>query len=284
MFWSNLKDQSLTRVAVIYASVISSVFTMLFIAGDILGLLNKLEALNDPFFIIIFIIFPVSWFFIFILFFTFFWSLTILLGKLFFKSQDNTRVKHLALAIVGLIVSFFVAYIYLGTKVLLYAIKRVDSSSQLERMVKNPIVYVNSRINIFDNNFLAKKIALHPQASPAVLETLFSFHSDYINILIAKNTNTPYSILENLASTSGLDIKSQLAKNPNTPPAILEKLYNFADTTLIGRDKSKEDNFDYSVIGAREIITNLLKNPSTPKNVLSKITKSYDLYFKVTHY
>ncbi len=284
MFLRNLTQQKLTKIAVVCGSTFGSLFAMGLLAGEIFSLFHNLDALNDPFFPIIFVVFPIMGMLRFMVSFAFAWSLTILLGKVFYKSHDDTKIKHIILALVGLVMSAVILYVYLGIKILSVRIKHVRSNSQLEQIAKSPLVKINAKFYFFNSGDLAKSITEHPYVSPVALERLWHIHDEYVDILVAGNTSTPQYILENLGAADDINTKEQLAKNPNTPPAVLERLYVYADPILIGRDKSKDGRFDYGVSVARGIIQNLLKNPSTPKYILENINKSYELYFKVIHY
>jgi hypothetical protein len=129
--------------------------------------------------------------------------------------------------------------------------------------------------------WMQSRVAAHPNASAALLETLAKSDNSAVRMAVAKNPNTPLRLLENLLEDPDTDVQVATLERPHLPEALLQKLAAHADSRVLEAtaqhpELSKALLEQLAQDGNWLVRRNVAAHPRCPIHLLEQLAKDPD--------
>lgn len=278
IFFSNQRNLRLSQIANFWAVIISSLVACPLVILTIIE--NVKWGSEHSMFIVSLIISSIIIGLIACVVFVVSWSVILLVGKLFKKINDDTKVWQIVLAVLVMAIVFVISAFFLERAYLTKKILQVTNAQELNEIANRPFVLYEAKfINgsfALDVVPIARQIALSRYASPELLSRLYLVDNFVVKRGVAENPNTPKEVLEKLMAErneGGYNIYvAELSKNPNASEDFFDQIYNYGiRTTASGKAEIK----DLLTYDAKEVLNNLLQNPSVSIDLKTKIKTNF---------
>lgn len=130
--------------------------------------------------------------------------------------------------------------------------------------------------------WLESRVAAHPNASAALLETLAKSEDSAVRIGVVSNQNTPHRLLETLLADPDPDVQVALLERPHLSEALLQKLVTHADARVI-EAASSHPNLSKALLeqlagdGNWLVRRNVASHARCPTHLLELLAKDSDV-------
>jgi hypothetical protein len=129
--------------------------------------------------------------------------------------------------------------------------------------------------------WLESRVAAHPNAGGALLETLAKSEQSAVRVALATNPNTPPRLLESLLEDPDTDVQVAMLERPHLPEALLQKLAEHADTRIVEATSayptlSKALLEQLAKDGNWAVRRNVAAHPRCPVHLLEFLAKDSD--------